>query len=43
LQLQEKGNQVDRAATTRESNTVRFTKKEVGLTKTIVLSSITGL
>jgi hypothetical protein len=34
---------VDRAATTRESDTVRFTKKEVGLTKTIVLSSITGL
>jgi hypothetical protein len=34
---------VDRAGTTRESDTVRFTSKEVGLTKTIVLSSIAGL
>jgi len=30
---------VDRAATTRESDTLRFTKKEVGLTKTIVLAA----
>ena len=30
---------MDRPGTTRESDTVRFTTKEVGLTKTIVLSS----
>ena len=32
-QLQKKGNQVDRAGTTRESDRVRITAKEVGLTE----------
>jgi hypothetical protein len=40
--LQKKGNQVDRAGTTRESDRVRITAKEVGLTETIVLTSRTG-
>jgi hypothetical protein len=40
-QLQKKGNQVDPAGTTRESDPVRITTKEVGLTETIVLTSRT--